>query len=54
MYEWNFSVLTIEKGRICYKVKASDKQTAIKKGFEKLEKKGLSYANSFDCTLVRR
>lgn len=53
MYKWNFSVVTIEKGRICYTVKASNKQSAIEKGFAMLEKKGLSYANKFDCTLVR-
>ena len=53
MYKWNFSVVTLEKGRICYTVKASDKQKAIEKGFAQLEKKNLSYAGRFDCTLVR-
>lgn len=53
MYKWNFSVVTTEKGRICYTVKANNKQSAIEKGFAVLKKKGLSYANKFDCTLVR-
>ena len=53
MHKWNFSVATTEKGRINFTVTASDKQTAIKKGFEKLAKKNLSYGNTFVCTLVR-
>lgn len=52
MHTWNFSVVTIEKGRISYTVKANDKKKAIEKGFNVLKRKGLSYANSFDCRLI--
>lgn len=52
MYKFNFSVVTIEKGRISYAVKAKSKQEAIEKGFKMLEKKNLSYANQFDCRLI--
>ena len=34
MYKFNFSVVTIEKGRISYSVKAKSKQEAIEKGFK--------------------
>lgn len=53
MYKWLFSATTIEKGRVVYTIKAANKQTAIEKGFDKLRKSGLSYANHFDCTLCR-
>ena len=53
MYNWNVKIATVEKGTICVKVKANSKQEAIKKGFTKLENKGLTYANRFDCTMVR-
>lgn len=53
MYKWHFSVVTLERGRISYTVKAGNKQDAINKGFAMLEKKGLTYGNSFDCLLVR-
>lgn len=52
MYRFNFSVCTIEKGRVNIEVKAKNKQEAINKGFKALEKKNLSYANSFDCRLI--
>lgn len=52
MYKWTFSVVTIEKGRINYTVKAKDKQSAIEKGFKELERKRLSYGNTFDCRLA--
>lgn len=51
MYTFNFSVVTLEKGRINYKVKANNKQEAIKKGFTMLKKKNLSYGNAFDCNV---
>ena len=53
MYNWIIRILSIEKGYVAIKVKASDKQSAIKKGFDKFNQKGLSYANKFDCTLCR-
>lgn len=52
MYKFNFSVCTIEKGRISFEIKAKSKQDAIEKGFKTLQKKNLSYANSFDCKLM--
>ena len=52
MHTWNFSVVTPEKGRISYTVKAKDKQSAIDKGFKALTRKGLSYGNTFECRLV--
>ena len=52
-YTFMFSVVTIEKGRIGFAVKAKSKQEAIEKGFSKLKKMGLSYGNNFDCRLNR-
>lgn len=54
MYKWDFRVLTIEKGWIRITIKASNKKDAIDKGFERFNKKGLSYANKFECKLTPR
>lgn len=51
-HKFNFSVCTIEKGRISYTVTAKSKQEAIDKGFKMLKKKNLSYANTFECRLI--
>lgn len=53
MYKWAVSILTIEKGYVHIKVTANSKAEAIKKGFDKFTKKGLAYANKFDCHLCR-
>ena len=53
MYKWRFSMATLGKGRVSFTVKANDKQTAIKKGHEKIEKMGLSKTLYWDCKLEK-
>lgn len=53
MYSWNFSMATPEKGRVSFKVKASNKQEAIRKGFDKIKAKGLSVGVHWNCELIR-
>lgn len=52
MCKWYFSINTIEKGKISFKVSAKDKQTAIKKGMEKARKTNLSLTPYWDVKLT--
>ena len=53
MYKWNFSIVTLEKGRIHFQVSAKDKQSAIEKAFKKARKMNLSLTPYWDCRLAQ-
>ena len=52
MYEWNFSMATLEKGVVSFKVKARDKKSAIDKGFAKIKRMNLTATGHWNCKLV--
>lgn len=53
MYKWNFTMSTLEKGNVSLTIKASNKDEAIRKGFAKIESKGLSVTPHWNCALIR-
>ena len=52
MYTWTFATSTLEKGPVCVKVKAKDKQTAVRKGIAKVEAMNCTVGLRWECRLV--
>lgn len=53
MYDWQFTMSTLEKGRVTFKVRARDKKSAIDKGFTKIKKMNLTATTHWNCHLIR-